>query len=283
MKHLGCWVFLLTAQPAVQADLIDIVATGPGANVETISQVVMDVTTTAGTNLVIQNTPDLSASKEASSAMLRSVTTSNIVLDQFNPLTPTIHNETFPASAGNIEVFTPSAAVNVADANFFDELANMHSTGDLMQYLRVDSTTVEPMWDIRYGATFSSNDYLIVEERNGNTTFTIEALDQLGNTIAGSDILSFDASSYQWDIGYANALDPFSNQSQVMSVLSFDLFNTSTPIGGFRIHDTGRADFKFFIGSSSTAAPEPSALSLAAFLAFASIGRRSRRRSALPV
>ncbi|MFK7818110.1 MAG: hypothetical protein AB8G99_05295 [Planctomycetaceae bacterium] len=275
MKHKMAILVLLAANATAQADLIDIVASGSGANVETISQVVMDVTTTSGTSTITQNAPDLSASKEASSAILKSITTSGVTLNQFSALTPTIHNETFPATASNIEVFTPTAAVNVADASFFSELAEMHSTGDLMQYLRVDSTSAQPMWDIRYGATFDSSDYLVVEERNGNTTFTVEALDALGNTIPGSDTLSFDGSSYDWDIGYANELDPFSNQSQVMSVLSFDLFNTTTPIGGFRIHDTGQADFKFFIGTST---PEPSALSLAAMLAFCGVRRRSRQR-----
>lgn len=214
--------------------IVTVQASGAGANVETISQIVMSVTTTSGTSIVTQNAPDAGVTA-ASSAVLQSVTTASGTLFGFSPLTPTITSETFPATAGNIEVFTPGAAVNVADATFFDELANMHSTGDLMQYLRVDSTTVEPIWTIEYGASFSSSDYLVIEERNGNTTFEVSALDASGSVIAGSDTLAFNNTSYQWDTGLVNELDPFDTQTQVASVVSFNLFGTAAPIHGFTI------------------------------------------------
>lgn len=149
-----------------------------------------------------------------------------------------------------------------------------------MQYLRVDglpNSVPDPMWDFNYGgATFDSTNYLIVEERDGNTTFLVEPLDASGNIIAGSDTLSFQDGSYEWDIGYQNSLDPNnSSQTQEISVLSFDLFNTSTPIGGFRITNTGNADFKFFIGTS---APEPSSLILLLLSSFTGLRYRGSRK-----
>lgn len=258
--------------------LVTVVANGPNANVETISQIVFDVTTSAGTSTVTQNAPTTGVT-QASSAVLQSVATSSGILVDFSPLTPTITSDTFPATAGNIEVFTPQAAVNVADPTFLTELANVHSTGDLVQYLRVDSTTVEPVWTIEYDASFSSTDYLIIEERNGNTTFEVSALDANGNVIAGSDTLAFNSGSYQWDTGLVNALDPFDNQTQVASVVSFDLFGTAAPVHGFRIENTGRADFKFFIGSTSVSVvPEPTSLALMGMMSIPFVCHRRRRR-----
>ncbi len=102
-------------------------------------------------------------------------------------------------------------------------------------------------------------------------------LDANGNLIPGSNSLAFQNGSYEWDIGYQNVLDPNNNQqTQEISVLSFDLFDTLTPIGGFRVTNTGNADFKFFVG---TAAPEPSSLILLLMGSITGIGYRRCREN----
>lgn len=274
-RSLATFVCAIACTTSVNANIVDIVASGPNGNVATISQVVLDVTTTAGGGIVTQNTPS-NLNLEATRAVLESINTSAGRLVAFNADTPTIQNPNFPNASANIEVFNNGGATNVASPDFLDALAGIHSSGDLVEYLRVDGTNFTPGWDIVYGTTFDPSNFLVVEERNGNTTFTVEPLDVAGQSIAGANTLSFDNNSYQWDIGYANALDPNSNQSQVLSVLSFDLFDTTTPIGGFRILNTGNADFKFFI---ATAAPEPSSLALLAFSGVIGVFRRRRSRA----
>lgn len=278
-KYLCVFAFVLPVlwnTVPVAADLINVVANGPNANVETISQVVINVTDGSGTNLVTQNVPVTGSTQGASSAILQSITTTAGVLDSFDPVTPAIANDTFPTSgAPGIQVLTPTGAVDVTDGNFLATLAETHANGDLVNYLRVDGGSFTPQWDILYGQAVNSDDFLVFEERDGNTTFTVEPLDINGDPIAGSDTLSFDSASYQWSIGLSNALDPNGSQPQVLGVLDFDLFGTSTPIGGFRINDTGNADFKFFIGT--LAIPEPGSGVVIALLSLC--GLRRRRRS----
>ena len=193
------------------------------------------------------------------SATLQSLTIGAGVLDNFDFATPTIvSNGTnfFPTSGQpNIEVLTSTEPVGIEDSDFLAELAQTYTNGNLVNHLRVDGTDLEPSWDVIYNEALNTDNYLIFEERDGNTTFTIDVLDEAGNLIAGANTLSFDGNSYQWSIGYSNINDPNGAQSQVLGVIEFDLFNTSTPIGGFRVNNTGNADFKFFVGG--VAIPEP--------------------------
>ena len=269
---------------ACSAALVTVQATGANRNVEPLLQIVMSVDQGGGyfSDVV---TGSRTTNADAESVLLNSITTtSGLFLNDFSTITPTVSNSNFPPSGSRIEIYTPRNRVNVADANFLDELANVHATGDLMQYLRVDGFNgTDPMWDLTYGgATFNSSNYLIVEERDGNTTFEVEPLDMNGNSIAGSDTLAFQDGSYEWDIGYQNALDPnTASQTQEISVLSFDLFNTVTPIGGFRITNTGNADFKFFVGTNAavTGVPEPSSLVLILLCSTAGLNYRRKRRN----
>ena len=255
-----------------QANVIPVVAAGPNANVEIISQVVLNVPDVSGTP-IIQNAPATGATVPVTTAGLESVTIGSGVLDSFDFATPVIDNDVFPNAPG-IQVLTPTQAIGVNDSNFLAALAQTYTNGDLVNYLRVDGAPVNPTWDVLYNAPINTNDFLIFEERDGNTTFTIDVLDVNGNLIADANTLSFDASSYQWSIGFSNALDPSSAQSQVLGVLDFDLFGTSTPIGGFRIDDTGNADFKLFVGS--LAVPEPGAFAVGMLLSLIGVARRRR-------
>ena len=247
----------LSCKLVAQGNVVDIIATGPNANVQTISQVVLNVNGGVET----QDTPATGATVGVTSATLQSLTIGAGVLDNFDFATPTIvSNGTnfFPTSGQpNIEVLTSTGPVGIGGNNstFLDALAQTYTNGDLVNHLRVDGTNLQPSWDVIYNEALNTDDYLIFEERDGNTTFTIDVLDEAGNLIAGANTLSFDGNSYQWSIGYSNEDDPNGAQSQVLGVIEFDLFNTSTPIGGFRVNNTGNADFKFFVGG--VAIPEP--------------------------
>ena len=251
----------LSCKLVAQGNVVDIIATGQNANVQTISQVVLNVDDGMTTFVDTQNAPAPGATVGVTSATLQSLTIGAGVLDNFDFATPTIvSNGTnfFPTSGQpNIEVLTSTGPVGIGGNNstFLDALAQTYTNGDLVNYLRVDGTNLQPSWDVIYNEALNTDNYLIFEERDGNTTFTIDVLDEAGNLIAGANTLSFDGNSYQWSIGYSNINDPNGAQPQVLGVIEFDLFNTSTPIGGFRVNNTGNADFKFFVGG--VAIPEP--------------------------
>lgn len=239
-----------------------------GFNTEIISQLILEVTDAdKNTFIDTQNAPATTDSL-ASSALLQSITLdSGVALVSFDPLTPAISSFTTSGSV-TVNIFTPTTTIPEGDTGFSDALADTHSNADIMNYISVDGSSGLASWDLLYDSQvgLGSSDYLIVEERDGNTSFNVTPLDLNGTPIAGSNTLFFDdfsaGSSYQWDTGLQNVLDSASdNQTQQMTVLSLDLFNTgSTPIGGFAIENTGRADIKFFIGSI----PEPSTALLSA-------------------
>ena len=254
---------------------IFIVADGADANVQTISQVVLDVVDNDGMGMFqdTQDTPSTGTTTAVNSATLVSLDTAAGLLTDFNFATPSIENATFPTTL-DIAVFTPTGAIEDTEAGFLDALAGTYSNGDLANYLGVDGSNGLAVWDVVYDVPLNTNDFLIFEERDGNTTFELQALDEDGDLIADGNTLLFNADSYQWSIGYSNEFDGSNAQPQVLGVIDFDLFGADEPIGGFRVTNTGRADFKFFVGA--LAVPEPATCGFIFLLSLPCLARRRR-------
>lgn len=265
-------MFLVLANHSF-ADVVDIEF---GVNTKTVSQLIIDVVDEDDNMFTLtQSTPDTTNSVLAKTAYLKQVTLlDGTVLEDFAFLAPTIVNQSFPAT-GTVEVFSGGSALGSGDAGFSTGLSDMHSNGDLASYIRVDGTSTDSLWQLDYGQAIDSSGYFVVQERNGNTDFSIVALDVNGDEIG--DTLAFDAPSYQWDTAIKNHLDPNSNaQTQELSIIEMSLFNTTSEIHGFSIVNSGNADFKFFFGNVS-AVPEPggSVLLLVGLIGLASRRNRS--------
>lgn len=125
---------------------------------------------------------------------------------------------------------------------------------------------------INFRFSFEPRDYLLVQERNGNTYFQLTPLDINGNAIAGANTLQFAQgtaapfSGYSWNSGFAN--DSYqSNQEYAFSVASVEKFFEGTsvtpqPVYGFAIDNDGNADVKFFGASDDTFRNNPANLAL---------------------
>ena len=237
-----------------------------GANTETITQVVVNIDNDAVNTTF--NASQTAATNAIGTAALQSISLSDgTTLNQFDRYQATVSN--FNADlAGVIETLNssstpPTSQFSNTDPNtdFLNELAEVHSNGDIANYIRVDGASSNVSWSVQFDDTvgFDLSDRLVVQERDGNTNFTLTALDLNGNVIAGADVLEFNGGSYQFDSGISNTNDPFSGQSQVLSVIDLSLFNTTEAVGGFTIDNTGNADIKVFIGTI----PEPSSTLLA--------------------
>ena len=266
---------VMMAGNQVSGDTVEIVF---GTNTATIDQVVFEGINSVGDSFMeTQDDPDNTGSILAQSALLQSITLSDsTVLENFSFLTPTVTNTSFPTD-GVVEVFADGLAFQPSDPGFLDALASVHSDNDLASYIRVDGTNTEASWNIEYGQAIDNSGYFLVQERDGNTDFSLTALDANGNTIG--DTLAFDEPSYQWDTSIQNSLDPIDDaQSQELVVVELALFNTTQDIHGFEIVDSGNADFKFsFASVAIEAVPEPGSGILLLLVACARMARRHRQ------
>ena len=251
-----------------------------GTNTQTINEIVVTIDGSAAPT-TFTNT-QTGAANAISTAELESVTINGgTVLNNFSRYDAVVTNFSAALTTGVIEVLNsnsdPAAATlpaTGATPAFLAELGELHSNGDIANYIRVDGGVSDTaVWDVQFNNVgFDDSDYLIVEERDGNTDFSLTALDINGNIIAGAT-LDFDGGSYDFDTGLSNVNDPFNDQSQVVSVIDLSLFNTTTAIGGFQVNDTGNADIKVFIGST---VPEPSSILLVGLSGMGLILRRRR-------
>jgi len=98
-------------------------------------------------------------------------------------------------------------------------------------------------YDIRFSYGFTSEDYIVVQERFGNSHVQLQPLDATGNVIAGSRTVQV-RGTHDWNTGYA-AASYQSGQSYYLTVVRQTLFGTTSPIFGFRLSING-ADCKFF-------------------------------------
>lgn len=271
---IGPFVSLLIGASIAHSDIM----VEFGTNTETITQVVINVIDENDNSFAFtQNAPQTSTTIEAKTAVLDTITLDDgTVLDDFSFQSPTIVNPVF-SDSGDIEVFANGTVFDLNDSDFLSALSSVHSNGDLASYIRVDGSNSDSGWDLQYSQAIDTSGYLIVEERNGNTDFSVTALDINGN--ATGETLLFDDPSYQWDTAIQNFLDPNNNvQTQELSVIDFNLFGVTADVYGFEVVNTGNADFKFsFANSSTSAIPEPGtvALLLGLFIPFGFSRRRS--------
>ncbi|MDP0490080.1 MAG: SdrD B-like domain-containing protein [Verrucomicrobiota bacterium JB023] len=126
-----------------------------------------------------------------------------------------------------------------------------------------DPTPGTPDFDLMLRfAYLPDEDYIFIQERDGNTFFELTALDIDGNPIEGANILKFGESGgksftvYDWNSGYANSSYQ-SRQEMAFSVAPASLFFEGTdvtpePIFGFRIDNDGEADVKVMGASGDT-------------------------------
>ena len=150
----------------------------------------------------------------------------------------------------------PSAAYEAA------VLSTLGST-DIRDYLAYDGIQINganadgsefnPDFDAFLAGPLFNDDYIVVQERNGNTDFDLTPLDINGNPIPGANTLLFDA-PYGWNTGFSLLAPQPTNQPQwllVADVEDFGIDADVTPIYGFRVNNDGEADVKFFGASAS--------------------------------
>lgn len=145
-------------------------------------------------------------------------------------------------------------------------------SSDLNSYIYYDSLSAQPPsgtidYRVHMRFAFEPTDYLLVQERNGNTFFELTALDINGNPIPDANVLNFGGTNttphtvYDWNTGFAS--DTYqTNQEYAFTVAEVSLFFAGTtatpqPVYGFAIDNDGQADTKFFGLSDNTFRDNP--------------------------
>ncbi|TVP79381.1 MAG: PEP-CTERM sorting domain-containing protein [Puniceicoccaceae bacterium] len=232
-------------------------------------------------------------------------------LDFYNLGNAVIRNNNFQAdtgvSSGNggVGVYnsTSPTTVRIQDdglAAFEDAVIQSATNTNLMNYIFYDGSinNLPPVgqhdFDLLFHYAWTTDDYIVVAERNGNTFFELTPLGVDGLPIAGANTLEFD-DAYGWRSGYRNAADSF-NQDMWFTAARIDKFFEGTSVVasdqvvyGYRIENNGNADIKLFGASDNTfednpinplvPVPEPATASLL-LGALAMLTACSRRRIA---
>lgn len=192
-------------------------------------------------------------------------------LNFYNTGNAAIVNSNFAANTGTtnanggVGVYDVGSKIRIQDdglAAYEAAVANAATNTNLMNYLFYDgslqnmpnATTAD--FDLLYQYAWTTEDYLVVAERNGNTFFELTPLGADGNPIAGANNLLFD-SAYGWRSGFENDFDPNNGQDMWFSVAKIDKFfeDTLVPeinqlVYGYRVDNDGNADVKFFGASN---------------------------------
>lgn len=152
-----------------------------------------------------------------------------------------------------VEIINSTKAnVSHRDPGFLNSLTEVVSTADLRSYWSIGNQPSIPNGDpfVDFTYPFPNSGYILVSERNGNSSIEFIALGQDGKPIPGSSRVH--VSGYQWDTGVNHAVDN-PTQKQWLVVFSPSLFNTLQPINGVRVVSINEPDGKlvFFVGALS--------------------------------
>lgn len=189
-----------------------------------------------------------------------------VTLDFFNALGSFVTNNNFTAAAKGVGVYNEGVKTEVKNGvvAWEEAMQDMVNSRNALHYLYYDGVSGIPSgddFDILFKKALTDDDHLVVSERFGNTFFTVTPLDINGNPITSARKLRFGfvqgpnngggsttgngSRKYDWNIGYGSA-GQNGSQPQYFSVVDVELFNSTSPIYGFRIDNNGEADVKFY-------------------------------------
>lgn len=258
---------------------------------ETITRVVLDNngTTEIQTDPGIDRTPPTptptrSTTDNANPVSITNVTisdgTTNTVLDVFNfegVIVELGELATYsPPSTGIGVNFSGSANVDLTDgvSPFQSAMEDALRNTNIKDYVFYDGKSTSGLtstidYKVKFRRALESTDFVLMQERNGNTYFQLSPLDINGDVISGANIIQFASSNndpstgYSWNTGIADSgYQP--DQPMYYSVASISNFfnDTSVPaedqnVFGFAVNNQGNADTKFYGLSDDTFSNNP--------------------------
>jgi hypothetical protein len=145
---------------------------------------------------------------------------------------------------------------------FMTSAAQISTNNNLNHYIFDDRGDGEPdatgEYDIRFNYAFTGEDYIVCQERFGNSHIQLQPLDASGNVIPGSRTVQV-RGTHDWNTGYSSSY--IGSQPYFLTVIRQTIFGTAAPIFGFRLSISG-ADCKFFGMSDSPFTDNPTSAGL---------------------
>ncbi|WP_152527437.1 T9SS type B sorting domain-containing protein [Indibacter alkaliphilus] len=143
--------------------------------------------------------------------------------------------------------------------NFLRAMEEVVSVPDLRSYWDISPTPIfeenNAFVDIIYPNQIPSSGYMLISERNGNSGMDLLPLDADGNVIQNASLVTV-MPEYTWNTGVNHQID-LPEQKQWLTIINAGIFNTTTPIHGFRVFDIMEADGKFvFFAREVSAVPD---------------------------
>ena len=237
-----------------------------------------NVPVTAASYLV--NGVPASQSTEASGTTVLTSTNSVIqltslsILDSSTPKTlsvanlsgGTVSNVTVSTAATNFGVHLNGTTTSLSSSGLTDfqtSAAQIATNTNLNHYIFDDRGEGEPdatgEYDLRFNYALTTEDFIVCQERFGNSHIQLQALDATGNVIAGSRTVQV-RGTHDWNTGYASG-SYINTQPYFLTVIRHGLFGTPSPIFGFRLSING-ADCKFFAMSENSFTDNPTSAGL---------------------
>lgn len=141
--------------------------------------------------------------------------------------------------------------------DFPSAIEEVVSTPDLRSYWDIGGGSIpsgETFMDIMYPEQVPKSGYLVVSERDGNSKFNFQALDENGDPIPGAETLEL--RGFEWNTQVVNQGN-YPGQPQHLVVISPELFDTNQSIFGFRVINLDGADGKIvFFRNSIQVTPD---------------------------
>jgi len=176
-----------------------------------------------------------------------------------------VTNVTVPANSTNFGVHLNGTHTSIASSgltNFLNSAAQIATNTNLNHYIVDDRGEGEPdnigEYDIRFNYAFTGEDYIVLQERFGNSHIQLQPLDATGNIISGSRTVQV-RGTHDWNTGYVSSYR--TDQPYFLTVIRQTIFGTTSPIFGFRLSING-ADCKFFGMSDKPFSDNPTSAGL---------------------
>ncbi|MGJ8641365.1 MAG: PEP-CTERM sorting domain-containing protein [Opitutaceae bacterium] len=169
---------------------------------------------------------------------------------------------------------TPETDSYLAAALAATEARNLRNYTDNNSFGASENFTL----DFTYTNNLDPNGSILVGERDGNSSFSITALNAAGNPTGVVVEVPSGLQGFALDTGFQAAGDGNSGQGMEIAVFSVAIFAATEDIRGLRLFNENGAD-TFLLASSPTVVPEPSSFALifgTVALGFVAVRRRSR-------